>query len=351
MPNALFTIDGDSSNQGFDADEGETLSLRLKQLPPAGVSTVLFQVFSPSGFDDSLGIGANPPRSSSGAPTLTLEGATSGQSVSPAAVDGIVTVDMPGEGGHSFIVRCIVNGGMGTLPDGRTGPVPALVHERMIAVRDANGCRAVIATETTQYDDDGWAGALNEMRELLGGGGGGGVPDPLTVGAIFGPDSETDAEAQVRLFGADRAVGIGGGGQAFVGGVNPGAVRLAAFADGEATIHNAVEVSPASVALVAGVAGSGIVLIATSDAASSILLATLGTLVQQSAHALTFSLGDGGFVMLRMQDDEGDMKLGFFAAPPVLRPEVAAVVGTQAQLDSVIQGLVDLGLFTDGRVP
>jgi len=42
------------------------------------------------------------------------------------------------------------------------------VHERMVAVRDVNGCRAVVATETTQYDNDGWAGALNEMRTLLG---------------------------------------------------------------------------------------------------------------------------------------------------------------------------------------
>jgi|SRR6187551_2988400 len=168
MADALFTINADSSDQGFDADPDAELVLRLKQLPPAGVSTVLFQVFSADGFDPELGIAANPPRCSPGAPALTLVGATSGPAVSPISVDGTVAVTLPSEGGHSWIVRCVVNGGMGTLPDGRTGPRPQLVHERMIAVRDVNGCRAVVATETTQYDNDGWAGALNEMRTLLG---------------------------------------------------------------------------------------------------------------------------------------------------------------------------------------
>jgi hypothetical protein len=167
MPDARFTINADSSDQGYDATALEVLTLRLKTLPVSGVSTVLFQVFDPTGFDADLGIGANPPRSSPGAPLLTLVGATSGQAVSPASVDGAVTITMPGTSGHSHIVRCIVNGGMGTLPDGRTGPLPHLVHERMIVVRDDNDLRAVVATETTQYDDDGWAGAFDELRQSL----------------------------------------------------------------------------------------------------------------------------------------------------------------------------------------
>jgi hypothetical protein len=167
MADARFTINADSSDQGFDATPGQVLSLRIKSLPPAGVSTVLFQVFDSAGFDADLGIGGNPPRSSPGAPTLTLVGATSGQAVSPVGVAGVVTITLPGSEGHSHIVRCIVNGGMGTLPDGRTGPRPELVHERMIAVRDTNGLRAIVATETTQYDDDGWAGAYDEMRAVL----------------------------------------------------------------------------------------------------------------------------------------------------------------------------------------
>lgn len=168
MADALFTINADSSNQGFDATNAQVLSLRLKTLPVSGVQRVLFQVFDPTGFnpdvDDLVG---NPPRSSPGAPTLTLVGATSGQAVSPASVDGIVNVTMPASGSHSWIVRCSVNGGVGTLPDGRTGPRPELIHERMIVIRDANGNRAVVATEQTQYSDDGWAGALEEMRASI----------------------------------------------------------------------------------------------------------------------------------------------------------------------------------------
>lgn len=167
MADALFTIDADASDQGFDAANAATLTLRLKTLPVSGVQTVLFQVFDPDGYDPELGIAGNPPRASTGAPVLDLVGVTTGQAVSPAAVDGTVDVEMPGSGSHSWIVRCIVNGGMGTLPDGRTGPKPELMHERMIAIRDGNGLRAIVPTETTQYDDDGWAGAYEELRAAI----------------------------------------------------------------------------------------------------------------------------------------------------------------------------------------
>jgi hypothetical protein len=167
MADAKFRINGDASDQGFDATNGVTLSLQLKNLPLAGVSTVVFQVFSATLFDDELGISRNPPRASPGAPVLSLIGATTGQSVSPAALDGVVTVDLPGSGSYSWIVRCTVNGGMATLADGRVVPDSALVHERMISIRDANNLRAIVATETTQYSDDGWAAALEELRASL----------------------------------------------------------------------------------------------------------------------------------------------------------------------------------------
>lgn len=167
MADALFTIDDDDSDQGFDALNAATLTLQLKTLPVSGVHTVLFQVFDPDGFDAELGIAGNPPRASTGAPVLDLVGATTGQAVAPAAVDGLVTVELPGSGSHSWIVRCVVNGGIGTLPDGRSGPRPELIHERMIAIRDANGNRAIVPTETTQYSDDGWAEAYEEMRASI----------------------------------------------------------------------------------------------------------------------------------------------------------------------------------------
>lgn len=297
MPNALFTINADSSNQGHDAEPDELLTLRLKTLPPAGVSTVLFQVFSPGGFDDSLGIAANPPRSSPGAPTLTLNGATSGQAVSPAAVDGGVTVTMPAEGGHSFIVRCVVNGGMGTLPDGRTGPVPALVHERMIAVRDDNGCRAVIATETTQYDDDGWAGALNEMRSVLGGGGTS-IPD----GSYDGQPTAWSEEAWLPL------------------------------PIGTPFVLESIN-TPTDLINIQSAAIGGRVTLTTSSA-----------LYEQFADAFVFGVGEA--VLMRI-DGAG---VGFLGAAPAGRQSIGPGA-TQDQVDALVAAFVTFGLVTDDRIP
>src|SRR5262245_27511170 len=156
MADALFTINDDDSDQGYDAANDEEIELRLKTLPVSGVDTVVFQVFAPSAFDDSLGITRNPPRASKDAPVLDLEGSTTGQSVTPVAKDGAVTTTLPSTGSHSVIVRCVVNGGMRTL-GGRSVVDPRLIHERMIVIRDDDGSRKIIATETTQYEDDGWA--------------------------------------------------------------------------------------------------------------------------------------------------------------------------------------------------
>lgn len=301
MPNALFTIDGDTSNQGFDADPDDVLSLRLKTLPPAGVATVLFQVFSPDGFDDELGIAANPPRSSPGAPLLTLVGATSGQAVSPAAVDGVVTVTMPDEGGYSFIVRCVVNGGMGTLPDGRTGPLPSLIHERMIAVRDENGCRAVIATETSQYSDDGWAGALNEMRTLLGGGGGGtSIPD----GSYAGQPAAWDADESAWL---------------------PLTVSIP-------FVLQRID-SPTDLLELRSTSPTG-----------QLLLSTAQTLLQQGPESFAFGIGEGTFLRL---DITG---VGFFGVTTAAQQSIGPGT-TQDQVDSLVSALALFGLVTDDRVP
>jgi hypothetical protein len=152
---ALFSIDLDLTNQGKDVLHSAVLTLRLRQSPPVGVNSTVYQVFDPLAFDPGLPISANPPRSSPGAPTLTLVGATSGQSVSPAVPDGPVTVTMPGAGVYAWIVRCIVNGGVTLgVPD------PNLLWERMVVIRDPSGRRAVVATERTQYSDDGWAEAF-----------------------------------------------------------------------------------------------------------------------------------------------------------------------------------------------
>ncbi len=173
MTNALFTVDLDSSNQGFDAAISATLALQLKTLPAAGINTVVFQVFDPAGFSVDLTPDKNPPRQSKGAPDLTLDnGVTTGSSVSPVAVGGIVNVDMPGTAGHGWLIRCTVNDGVKQVPGRGSVPDPQLIHERMIVIRDAAGLRPIIATEVTQYEDDGWAGAVSESIAASGGGGG-----------------------------------------------------------------------------------------------------------------------------------------------------------------------------------
>jgi hypothetical protein len=158
MADALFTINADSSNQGFDATPSQVLTLRLKTLPVSGVQSVRFQVWDATAFDPDLDPIQNPPRKAKDSPNLTLVGSTSGPNVSPVTVDGTVSVTMPGSDNHSWIVRCVVNGGLSELPDGRLAFDPRLVHERMIVIRDSDtDGRPVIATETTQYEDDGWA--------------------------------------------------------------------------------------------------------------------------------------------------------------------------------------------------
>ncbi len=167
MVAALFDINLDGGDQGFSATNSQVLTLRLRQQPPIGVATVLYQVFNPAGFNADLGIAANPPRSSLGAPTLTIVGATSGQAVSPATVDGTVTITMPASGSHSYIVRCLVNGGFRTLPNGQQVLDPTLIHERGVYIPTVLGARKVVCTELRQFSDGGWADALAALPDFI----------------------------------------------------------------------------------------------------------------------------------------------------------------------------------------
>lgn len=167
MASALFDVNADGGNQGFQATNAQVLTLRLRQQPPIGVNTLLFQVFDPAGFNPLLGIAANPPRASKSAPTLTIVGATAGQAVSPVSVDGSVNVTLPGTGSHSWIVRCVVNGGMKTLPSGDQVVDPTLIVERGIWIPTVLGARKVVCTETRQFSDGGWADALTDLPDFI----------------------------------------------------------------------------------------------------------------------------------------------------------------------------------------
>lgn len=161
---ALFDINDDGEDRGYQAANGEVLSLKLRD--PSGASTVLFQVWNPAGPDPDLGIAANPPRASGGAPVLTLEtGTQGGQAVMPGDVTDTVTVVMPGFGSHSWIVRCVVNGGQRTLGNGRVVTDPALIYERGVWIPTGFDTRKIVATESQQFSVEGWADAVNGMIE------------------------------------------------------------------------------------------------------------------------------------------------------------------------------------------
>jgi hypothetical protein len=160
---ALFDINLDGEDRGYEASNSEVLSIKLRD--PSLASTVLFQVFDPAGVNPELGIGANPPRASKDAPTLTLVGATSGQAVSPTSVSAAVAVTLPGSGTASWIIRCLVNGGMRQLPNGSTVFDPALIYERGVYIPTVYGTRKPVATETAQFEIEGWAGALADHME------------------------------------------------------------------------------------------------------------------------------------------------------------------------------------------
>jgi hypothetical protein len=168
VANALFDINADGEDRGFEAAQSQVLTLRLRTPVDPSITTVLFQVWNPAGADPELGIAANPPRASSGAPTLTIVGATSGQAVSPTTVSGTVSITLPASSGHSYIVRCVVNGGWRALPGGGVALEPTFIHERGVFIPTGFGLRKVVSTEVNQFAVEGWADAVNDMIAIGG---------------------------------------------------------------------------------------------------------------------------------------------------------------------------------------
>ena len=170
MTNALFDINGDGNDQGFTGSNGQAVAFKLRDDPAPGVTSVLFQVFDPGLFDAGLGIAANPPRSSCDAPTIVLDNGagSTGQAVKTTAPTGTVTSAFPASGAHSYIVRCVVNGGQSVGPNGKLGPDARLIHERIIAVPNPLGTRKPITTETNQFEDDGWGQVMCDLVDNEG---------------------------------------------------------------------------------------------------------------------------------------------------------------------------------------
>ena len=189
MPNlALFDIDADGADQAFVATASATHTLTLRS-PGAGVRTVQFQVFDPAGFDPGVAIALNPPRKSPGATDILLDNGVAAPAPAVNAVTPASGVDttMPPLEISSWIVRCVVNGGVSVGADNIARPDPDLIHERMIQLQGASfGERAVVATETTQSSDDGFADAFAAIFAGLGGGGAAALSAVLAVGNVTG---------------------------------------------------------------------------------------------------------------------------------------------------------------------
>lgn len=218
MATARFDINGDGEDGGFQATPGQVLQLKLKV--PAGATSVVFQVWDAGAANPALGIAANPPRASKGAPALNLVGATTGKTVSPTTPNANVSLTLPNEAGHSYIIRCIRDGGQRLAGD-RVVSDPALIHERGVWIPTAYGTRAPVATEVQQFESEGWAGALvDHMRAGIAG-----MPEDL-AGLVAG---EAIDWSQAQVFNGGIVLGthfLAGGAPPYNITLSPNASRL-----------------------------------------------------------------------------------------------------------------------------
>jgi hypothetical protein len=159
---ALFDVNADGLNQGFNGSSGQALTFTLRS--PSNIRSWVLQTYDAATYDPNLGVFANPPRSSSEAPELDLVGSTTGQAVAAATPSSTITTALPSTASaHSYIIRSVVDGGV----DDKGRWDPTKVWERMITVNTVNGVRKIVATERTQYSDASWEEPFNKALELF----------------------------------------------------------------------------------------------------------------------------------------------------------------------------------------
>lgn len=147
---ARFTVNASPSTaRGYDGTNSQALIFALEAVTGA-VQRWTLEVYSP--------LDGNSPLASKGAPLLTLVGATSGQKVNAATPSASITGTLPASGYHTYKVRSTVNGGL----DAYGRPSPDLVFERIVVIRTPAGRRKILATESSEYEAAGWAGAQND---------------------------------------------------------------------------------------------------------------------------------------------------------------------------------------------
>ena len=152
---AKFTINGAASvdsnnNAGVNVTNGQTLTLTL-ETNPAPVLSATYDVYDPSD--------TSSPTKSKDAPNIVFTGSSTPTEVL-ANPNGSVTIDMPGSGVHSYVIRCTVSLG-GTATDH--------TYERLVAIQASTvpAIRKTVPNETNQYDQDGFSDELNDMVDAI----------------------------------------------------------------------------------------------------------------------------------------------------------------------------------------
>jgi hypothetical protein len=146
---AKFIIEGTpSSDGGYDASASSSLTLRLEQLPTVGVDTCVFSC----------------PVRTAGAPAPTFTPSSGIASPSSAEVELAI-----GAGVHSYLIKCMTNGGKAEPGADGKPDYGANVSYRIVSVRTTGtGLRKVIVGESFEYNTvEGYFAAFNEMVEKL----------------------------------------------------------------------------------------------------------------------------------------------------------------------------------------
>ena len=131
------------SDGGFDAANGDVLTIRLEDLPALDVQRILVEVVSLS----------------NGAGVLTF---SDGGAPQPPTTD--ITFTLPATGIIAYLIRCTVYGSFNAA-----GTQTYDTRERVVVVRSSvRQLRKLTPSESTQYSTlEGWVNAFNEMVESL----------------------------------------------------------------------------------------------------------------------------------------------------------------------------------------
>jgi hypothetical protein len=156
---AEFLINGTPPKpRAFDGAHNQLLTFELKDDPAPDIYLTQFFVYDATNPDSPLSSISGLPGSP--APTLVLNPTTG----IPASPTGTVTTTLPATGIHTWVVRCVVNGGV----EAATGRArPDWIYERIVCIRSTLGIRKEIPGESTQYTDRGWSDEQNRMVDAL----------------------------------------------------------------------------------------------------------------------------------------------------------------------------------------